>query len=81
MDSWIEEDLESSIYLAHSRTIIFMENVRPYSNTGKEVFEAWDMFVQEGKLREIAEPRTWEELNRCVCEGMFVAHEQIIPVG
>lgn len=79
--SFLEEDLESSIYLAHSRTVIFMENVRPYSNTGADVFNAWDSLVTQGKLRETSGPRTWEELNRCVCEGMFVASEQIVPVS
>lgn len=57
-----------------------MENVKPYSNTGVDAFNAWDSLVQSGRLREISEPNTWEELNRCVCEGMFVAENDQIPV-
>ena len=57
-----------------------MENVRPYSGTGVDVFNAWDELVQSGGLRETAEPCTWEELNRCVCEGMFVAGTDRKPV-
>ena len=79
-DSLVGEDLESSIYLAHSKSVVFMENVKPYSNTGVDAFNAWDSLVQSGRLREISEPNTWEELNRCVCEGMFVAENDQIPV-
>lgn len=62
-----------SRYLAHACTVVFMENVKPYSGTGKDVFRAWDSFVQSGDLLETDEPQTWEELNRCLCQGVFVA--------
>ena len=75
------DDLSASRYLAHSKTIVFMENVKPYSKTGVNAFEGWDSFVQSGELRELDEPHTWEELNRCLCEGIFVAGDDKTPVG
>ena len=72
--------MTSSIYLAHSKSVVFMENIKPYGNTGVEAFNAWDSLVQSGGLRELSEPNTWEELNRCLCEGMFVAENDRIPV-
>ena len=57
-----------------------MENVKPYSKTGMNAFEGWDSFVQSGELRELDEPHTWEELNRCLCEGNFVAGDDKTPV-
>ena len=76
----IENDLFYSRYLAHAKTVVFMENVKPYSGTGAEVFRAWDTFVQNGDLRETEDPCTWEELNRCLCQGVFVAGDKK-PVG
>ena len=53
-----------------------MENVKPYSGTGAEVFQAWDSFVQSRDLKETDDPCTWEELNRCLCQGVFVGTEK-----
>ena len=57
-----------------------MENVRPYSGTGAIVFQAWNSFVRQGLLRETADPRVWENLNRCLCEGVFSSDPSAMPV-
>ena len=77
----VGDDLTSSRFLAHAKTVVFMENVRPYSGTGSEVFKAWNSYVERGELRETADPRTWENLNRCLCEGIFVSGSSVKPVG
>lgn len=75
-----EDDLSSSRFLAHSKSVVFMENVRPYSGTGSIVFQAWNRFVRSGSLRETADPRVWENLNRCLCEGVFSSDSSTHPV-
>ncbi|KAK8814374.1 hypothetical protein WA158_008236 [Blastocystis sp. Blastoise] len=72
------KDLYSARGLCHSETFIFMENLKPYSQTGKEPFRAWDSLVTDGILREISTPLVFDNIKRCMGIGYFVADEDAI---
>ena len=62
----------SASQLAHSHSIVFIQDACPYRPESKMAFDYWNEMSGNGDLIELSKPHIINGLQCCLCEGSFI---------
>ena len=68
----VEDELLSSLRLAHQFTVLFVENLGKYSQSSYSGYSIWNELVSSGRIQEQSEVLLLNGCSQCMIEGRVV---------
>ena len=65
----VEDELLSSLRLAHKFTVLFVENLGKYSQSSHSGYSVWSELVGSGRIQECSEILLFNGCSQCMMEG------------